>query len=151
MLVLLYVASTIGPLFFPSGNEMLQLAAADASFGISLIIRPLGGAVFGRYADRVGRRSMVVTVTGVGVATALMGVLPTYATIGIWAAMLFIALRLAQGLLVGGVVASTHTLGTESVPQRWRGLVSGLVNGGSPPGRRHRLSGLLRCVECLPG
>jgi MFS family permease len=59
-----------------------------------------------------------------------MGALPTFQTIGVAAPVLFVALRLVQGLLVGGVVASTHTLGTETVPQRWRGLVSGLVGGG---------------------
>jgi MFS family permease len=131
LFILLYVASTIGPLFFPAGSETLQLAATYASFGVSLVMRPLGGAVFGRYADRAGRRrSMIVTITGVGIATALMGALPTYAAVGVLAPVLFVALRLVQGLLVGGVVASTHTLGTESVPQRWRGLVSGLVGGG---------------------
>ncbi|GAA2545354.1 hypothetical protein GCM10010210_15540 [Pseudonocardia hydrocarbonoxydans] len=131
LFILLYVASTIGPLFFPAESQTLQLAATYASFGVSLVMRPLGGAVFGRYADRVGRRrSMIVTITGVGVATALMGALPTYAAVGVLAPVLFVALRLVQGLLVGGVVASTHTLGTESVAQRWRGLVSGLVGGG---------------------
>ncbi|NMI00749.1 MFS transporter [Pseudonocardia acidicola] len=131
LFILLYVASTIGPLFFPAESATLQLAATYASFGVSLVMRPLGGAVFGRYADRLGRRrSMIVTITGVGLATALMGALPTHDTIGMLAPVLFVALRLVQGLLVGGVVASTHTLGTETVPQRWRGLVSGLISGG---------------------
>jgi MHS family proline/betaine transporter-like MFS transporter len=131
LFILLYVASTIGPLFFPAESQTLQLAATYASFGVSLVMRPLGGAVFGRYADRVGRRRcMVTTITGVGVATALMGALPTYAAVGALAPIVFVLLRLVQGLLVGGVVASTHTLGTESVPQRWRGMVSGLVGGG---------------------
>lgn len=131
LFILLYVASTVGPLFFPTSSPTLTLAATFASFGVSLVMRPLGGAVFGRYADRHGRkRTMLVTVGGVGVATALMGALPTFAAIGIAAPLVFILLRLVQGLLVGGVVASTHTLGTETVPQRWRGLVSGLVSGG---------------------
>ncbi|MHA6796246.1 MFS transporter [Pseudonocardia bannensis] len=131
LFILLYVASTIGPLFFPAESATLQLAATYASFGVSLVMRPLGGAVFGRYADRLGRRrSMIVTITGVGLATALMGALPTYDTVGVLAPLLFVVLRLVQGLLVGGVVASTHTLGTETVSQRWRGLVSGLISGG---------------------
>ncbi|HEV7468501.1 MAG TPA: MFS transporter [Pseudonocardia sp.] len=131
LFILLYVASTIGPLFFPSSSPTMTLAATFASFGVSLVMRPLGGAVFGRYADKHGRRRcMVVTVGGVGLATAVMGALPTFQTIGVAAPVLFVALRLVQGLLVGGVVASTHTLGTETVPQRWRGLVSGLVGGG---------------------
>lgn len=131
LFILLYVASTVGPLFFPSSSPTLTLAATFASFGVSLVMRPLGGAVFGRYADRNGRRrTLIVTVVGVGIATALMGLLPTYAAIGALAPVAFIALRLVQGLLVGGVVASTHTLGTETVSARWRGLVSGLVAGG---------------------
>jgi MFS transporter, MHS family, proline/betaine transporter len=131
LFVLLYVASTVGPLFFPTSSPTLTLAATFASFGVSLVMRPLAGAVFGRYADRHGRRqTLIVTVVGVGIATALMGTLPTYASIGALAPAVFIALRLVQGLLVGGVVASTHTLGTETVAQRWRGLVSGLVAGG---------------------
>ncbi|MEJ8281726.1 MFS transporter [Pseudonocardia spirodelae] len=133
LFILLYVASTVGPLFFPTDSPTLTLAATFASFGVSLVMRPLGGAVFGRYADRHGRKqTMLVTVGGVGLATAVMGALPTYATIGVAAPVVFVALRLVQGLFVGGVVASTHTMGTETVPQRWRGLVSGLVAGGGP-------------------
>jgi MHS family proline/betaine transporter-like MFS transporter len=131
LFILLYVASTVGPLFFPSASPTLTLAATFASFGVSLVMRPLGGAVFGPFADRRGRRqTLIVTVVGVGVATALMGALPTFATIGVLAPIAFIVLRLVQGLLVGGVVASTHTLGTETVGRRWRGLVSGLISGG---------------------
>lgn len=131
LFVLLYVASTVGPLFFPTASPTLTLAATFASFGVSLVMRPLGGAVFGRYADRHGRRqTLIVTVVGVGIATALMGLLPTYTAIGALAPTAFIVLRLVQGLLVGGVVASTHTLGTETVSERWRGMVSGLVAGG---------------------
>lgn len=131
LFILLYVASTVGPLFFPTASPTLTLAATFASFGVSLVMRPFGGAVFGAFADRRGRRpTLIVTVVGVGVATALMGALPTYTAIGVLAPAAFIALRLVQGLLVGGMVAATHTLGTETVSQRWRGLVSGLVSGG---------------------
>jgi MFS family permease len=73
---------------------------------------------------------MIVAVIGVGLATAAFGLLPTLAQIGVTAPLLFLLLRLLQGVFVGGVVASTHTIGTESVPPRWRGLMSGLINGG---------------------
>lgn len=117
LFILLYVASTVGPLFFPTDSPTLTLAATFASFGVSLVMRPLGGALFGRYADRRGRKqTMLVTVGGVGLATAAMGALPTYATVGVTAPLVFIVLRLVQGLFVGGVVASTHTLGTETEP-----------------------------------
>ena len=73
---------------------------------------------------------MIASMVGVGVSTAAFGLLPTVASIGVAAPILFIILRLIQGVFVGGVVASTHTIGTESVPPRWRGAVSGLIGGG---------------------
>jgi MFS family permease len=131
LFILLFIAGTVGQVLFPVHSPTLSLASVYASFAVSLLMRPLGGGIFGRLADRRGRRStMIVTVSGVGLATALMGVVPTYATAGAAGPVLFVLLRLVQGLLVGGVVASSHTLGTETVPARYRGLVSGLVGGG---------------------
>ena len=131
LFILLFVASTIGPLFFPSEQETLSLAAVYASFAVTLLMRPAGSAIFGAYADRQGRkRAMVIAVTGVGIATFLMGTLPTIAQVGLIAPILFLILRIVQGIFVGGVVASTHTIGTETVPEKWRGLMSGLVGGG---------------------
>ncbi|XYJ12285.1 MFS transporter [Telluria sp. B2] len=131
LFILLFVAPIIGKLFFPSEHAMLSLAAVYASFGVTLLMRPLGSALFGSYADRKGRkRAMIASMIGVGVSTAAFGLLPTVATIGIAAPILFIILRLIQGVFVGGVVAATHTIGTESVAPRWRGAVSGLIGGG---------------------
>ncbi|MDB5917978.1 MAG: transporter [Massilia sp.] len=131
LFLLLFVAPTIGRLFFPSEHAMLSLAAVYASFGVTLLMRPLGSALFGTYADVRGRkRAMIVSMIGVGVSTALFGALPTVATVGIAAPILFLLLRLVQGVFVGGVVAATHTIGTESVAPRWRGAVSGLIGGG---------------------
>ena len=73
----------------------------------------------------------MVAVVGVGLSTAVFGLLPSVAQIGWSAAFLFLAFRLVQGIFVGGVVASSHTIGTESVPERWRGLMSGAVGGGA--------------------
>lgn len=131
LFVLLYVAPVVGKLFFPSAHPMLSLAGVYASFAVTLLMRPVGSGLFGSYADRHGRkRAMIVAVVGVGVATALFGVLPTVAQAGLAAPLLLIALRLVQGVFVGGVVASTHTIATESVPAKWRGLVSGMIGGG---------------------
>jgi MFS transporter, MHS family, proline/betaine transporter len=131
LFILLFVAPVIGRLFFPSEHAMLSLAAVYASFGVTLLMRPLGSALFGSYADRHGRkRAMILAMVGVGVSTALFGALPTVPQIGIAAPIIFLALRLVQGVFVGGVVASTHTIGTESVPPAWRGAVSGLIGGG---------------------
>jgi MFS transporter, MHS family, proline/betaine transporter len=131
LFILLFVAPVIGRLFFPSEHAMLSLAAVYASFGVTLLMRPLGSALFGSYADRHGRkRAMILAMVGVGVSTALFGALPTVPQIGVVAPILFLLLRLVQGVFVGGVVASTHTIGTESVPAAWRGAVSGLIGGG---------------------
>ena len=131
LFILLYVAPVIGKLFFPSSVPTLSLAAVYASFAVTLLMRPVGSAVFGSYADRHGRKgAMIVAVVGVGVSTALFGALPTINQIGFAAPLIFLALRLVQGIFVGGVVASTHTIGTESVPPHWRGAMSGMVGGG---------------------
>jgi MFS transporter, MHS family, proline/betaine transporter len=131
LFILLYVAPVIGKLFFPSEYPTLSLASVYASFAVTLLMRPVGSALFGSYADRHGRKgAMIVAVTGVGLITALFGALPTIEQAGLAAPVLFLALRLVQGVFVGGVVASTHTIGTESVPPYWRGAMSGLVGGG---------------------
>jgi MFS transporter, MHS family, proline/betaine transporter len=131
LFVLLYVAPVVGRLFFPSEHAMLSLAAVYASFAVTLLMRPLGSALFGSYADRHGRKgAMIIAVVGVGVSTAGFGLLPTVAQVGLIAPIVFLALRLVQGVFVGGVVASTHTIGTESVAPKYRGAVSGLIGGG---------------------
>ncbi|MEZ0606844.1 MFS transporter, partial [Paraburkholderia sp. IW21] len=131
LFVLLYVAPVVGRLFFPSEHAMLSLAAVYASFAVTLLMRPLGSALFGSYADRRGRKgAMIVAVVGVGLSTAAFGLLPTVAQVGLFAPILFLLLRLIQGVFVGGVVASTHTIGTESVAPKYRGAVSGLIGGG---------------------
>ena len=129
--VLLYVAATVGPLIFPASNPTLSLAGVYAAYGTSAIVRPLGAALFGNYADRHGRKkALFVSVGGVGIITALMGAVPTVSKIGVLATVLFIMLRFLQGLFVGGVPASTHTIGTETVPPSWRGWASGLIGAG---------------------
>ncbi|MCM3569685.1 MFS transporter [Neobacillus mesonae] len=131
LFLLLYVAPTISALFFPTSNPTLSLAAVYASFAVTLLMRPLGSAIFGSFADKNGRKkAMIVAVVGVGISTAAFGLLPTVPQIGLIATFIFLALRLVQGVFVGGVVASTHTIGTESAAPKWRGLMSGLIGGG---------------------
>jgi MFS transporter, MHS family, proline/betaine transporter len=131
LFVVLFVAPVVGRLFFPSTNSMLSLAAVYASFAVTLLMRPLGSAIFGSFADQYGRkRAMIVSVMGVGLSTAAFGLLPTVVQVGILAPVLFLVLRLIQGVFVGGVVASTHTIGTETVSLKYRGAVSGFVGGG---------------------
>jgi MFS family permease len=131
LFILLYIAPILAKVFFSSAQSMLSIAGVYAAFTASLLMRPVGGVLFGRYADKSGRkRAMIVTAVGVGVATALMGAIPTIETIGIIAPIVFIALRLVQGVFMGGMVASTHTIGTETISKRWRGLASGIISGG---------------------
>ncbi len=131
LFILLYVAPTLGKVFFDSSQQMFSLVGVYAAFAATLLMRPVGGYLFGHYADRNGRkRAMAIAAIGVGFATALMGTIPTVETIGIAAPMTFIALRLIQGVFMGGMVASTHTIGTESISEKWRGLASGIISGG---------------------
>ncbi|MFC6706801.1 MFS transporter [Flexivirga alba] len=131
LFLLLYVAGPVGKQIFPTHSTTLSLAAVFASFAVSIVMRPAGAAFFGELADRKGRRAIMVTVlAGVGLATAAMGLVPTYAAIGVASPVIFLVLRVVEGLFIGGVTATTHTLGTESVAPRWRGLMSGLIGGG---------------------
>ncbi len=96
-------ALVFNQLFFPSFDPLVGTLAAFATFGVGFGARPIGGLVFGHYGDRLGHRSMlIITLTMMGVATALIGLLPTYATIGIWAPILLVLLRVVQGFAVGG-------------------------------------------------
>ena len=121
LFLLLYVAKAVGHQIFPAESETLSLALVFGSFAVSIVMRPAGAAFFGELADRKGRKTIMVTVmAGVGLSTAAMGLVPTYASIGVIAPIIFLVLRVIQGLFVGGVTATTHTLGTERVPPRWR-------------------------------
>lgn len=131
LFLLLYVAPTIGALIFPINNPTLSLAATYGAFATSMVVRPLGSAVFGTLADKQGRKkALFIAMAGAGVFTTAMGLVPTHSQIGAWAAVIFLVLRLLQGLFIGGVTASTHTIGTETVPPSWRGWVSGVIVGG---------------------
>ena len=89
--------------FFPEFSELGGTLAALATFAVGFIARPIGGIVMGHFGDRVGRKSMLVTsLLIMGIATTLIGVLPTYDQIGVWAPILLVVLRLAQGAGVGG-------------------------------------------------
>jgi MHS family shikimate/dehydroshikimate transporter-like MFS transporter len=95
-------ALVFGDLFFPSSDPAVGSLVAFATFGVGFVFRPLGGMLFGHIGDRIGRRATLVLTTLIrGVSTGLIGLLPTHESIGIWAAVLLVLLRVVQGLGAG--------------------------------------------------
>lgn len=92
--------------------------AAFATFGVGFLFRPLGGVIFGHFGDRLGRKRMLMlTVWMMGIATALIGILPSFSTIGWWAPILLVTLRAIQGFAVGGEWGGAALLSVESAPK----------------------------------
>src|SRR5688572_6754184 len=97
------LASVISPLFYPAGNETLALIAYLSTFAVGFVVRPFGALFFGRIGDLVGRKyAFLVTLIIMGAVTALIGVLPTYASIGVAAPAALLLIRILQGLALGG-------------------------------------------------
>jgi MFS family permease len=108
--------------FFPKGNDTAALLASLATFGAGFAVRPFGAAFFGRIGDITGRKfTFLVTITVMGISTALVGVLPTYAQIGILAPVILVLLRLAQGLALGGEYGGAAIYVAEHSPDEQRG------------------------------
>jgi len=108
--------------FFPPGNDVAALLSSLATFGAGFAVRPFGAAVFGRIGDIIGRKfTFLVTITLMGVSTALVGILPTYAQIGILAPIILVLLRLAQGLALGGEYGGAAIYVAEHAPDHARG------------------------------
>jgi len=116
------LAVFFGGLFFPKANPTAQLLASLATFGAGFGVRPLGAFVFGHLGDLVGRKyTFLVTMATMGLSTALVGLLPTYASIGIWATVFLVLLRLLQGLALGGEYGGAATYVAEHVRDEERG------------------------------
>ncbi|MBT2523434.1 MFS transporter [Arthrobacter sp. ISL-28] len=108
--------------FFPTANPLVGTIAAFATYAVGFLARPLGGIVLGNMGDKIGRKGMLVlTIVLMGVATTLIGVLPTYDQVGVWAPILLIILRLAQGFGAGGEYAGAVVLSVEHGDQNKRG------------------------------
>jgi MHS family shikimate/dehydroshikimate transporter-like MFS transporter len=122
-------------LFFPDFSELAGTLASFATFAVGFAARPLGGVIFGHYGDRIGRKAMLVTTLLImGVATFLVGCLPTFDAIGIWAPILLVALRLVQGLGLGGEWGGAVLMAVEHSPQDRRGLNGSWPQMGVPAG-----------------
>jgi MFS family permease len=127
-----YLYATLAPffaaLFFPKGNDTAALLSAFATYAAGFLVRPFGALVFGRLGDLVGRKyTFMVTIVVMGASTVLVGCLPTYAQIGVLAPVLLVALRLLQGLALGGEYGGAATYVAEHAPENRRGYATSWI------------------------
>jgi len=128
-------ALVFNKLFFPSFDPLVGTLAAFGSYAVGFVARPFGGAIFGHFGDRTGRKTMLtLTMLIMGAGTFLIGCLPTYASIGVWAPILLIALRLMQGIGIGGEWGGAVLMVIEHAPEGRRGFYGSLVQVGFPLG-----------------
>jgi metabolite-proton symporter len=128
-------ALVFGPQFFPAFSPVAGTLAAFSTFAIGFVGRPLGGAILGHYGDRIGRKSvLVLSLLVMGIATFAIGLLPTYAAIGVWAPVLLVLLRFLQGMAVGGEWAGAVLMAVEHAPHGRRGFYGSFPQMGVPLG-----------------
>ncbi|KVW82973.1 MFS transporter [Burkholderia cepacia] len=128
-------ALVLGEVFFPSSNHFLSTMASFGTFFVGFVARPLSGAVFGHLGDRIGRKKMLVlTMFLMGIATTGIGLLPGYATIGIWAPILLVLLRILQGIAVGGEWGGAVLMASEHAPAGRKTFFASFPQMGSPAG-----------------
>ncbi|WP_405824286.1 MHS family MFS transporter [Streptomyces sp. NBC_01390] len=146
-------ALVFGDLFFPQADPTVGTIAAFGTFAAGYVARPLGGIVFGHFGDRLGRKSMMLlTMTLMGCGSFLIGLLPTYDAIGVWAPVLLVALRVVQGLAIGGEWGGATLMVVEHAERTQgsrRGLWSGFTQLGAPLGSVLS-AGVVTLVSTLP-
>src|SRR5437868_14279585 len=121
-------ALVFGELFFPKSDPVVGTLLAFLTFGVGFAVRPLGGILFGILGDRLGRKPVLVaTLLMIGVGTTLIGVLPTYSQIGIWAPILLVAMRVVQGLGAGAEYGGAVIYLVENAPPKHRGFWGGFA------------------------
>lgn len=129
------LAVVFAPLFFPSNDPATGLLASLATFGVGMVVRPIGAAFFGSMGDRIGRKPVfMITIALMGVATLSVGFLPTYAHIGIWAPILLVTLRLLQGLSAGGEIGGSSVYLSEHAGNEYRGFKTSFLQLMGPLG-----------------
>ncbi len=125
----------LGPLFFPANSPSAQLMAAYASFGLAFVARPVGASVFGHFGDRIGRKStLVASLVIMGGSTVLIGLLPTYDSVGWLAPLLLCILRFGQGFGLGGEWGGAVLLAVENAPPGWQARFGMVPQLGAPLG-----------------
>lgn len=120
-------------LFFAEADAAIASVLTFTIFAAGFVARPIGAVIFGSFGDRIGRKSMLVaTILIMGVATAAMGLLPTYAAIGVWAPLLLVLLRVVQGIAAGGEWGGAALMTVEHAPEDKRGLFGGFTQAAIP-------------------
>ncbi len=143
-------ALVFAKLFFPSFDPMVGTIAAFGSFAVGYIARPFGAVFFGHFGDRIGRKAtLVATLMIMGVATTIIGLLPTYDSIGIWAPIMLVSMRFCQGLGVGGEWGGAVLMVVESAPPSKRGFYGAFPQLGVPLGLLLS-TGIFKLVSGLP-
>jgi len=128
-------ALVLGEIFFPSTNHFVSTLASFATFAVGFIARPLSGAVFGHWGDKLGRKKMLIlTMFLMGVATTGIGLLPSYASVGVMAPVMLIILRIVQGIAVGGEWGGAVLMSSEHAPKGRKTLFASFPQMGSPTG-----------------
>ena len=130
-----FVAYALGKVFFPGADPSVQMVAALATFSVPFLIRPLGGLFFGMLGDKYGRQKILaITIVIMSISTFCIGLIPSYASIGIWAPILLLLCKMAQGFSVGGEYTGASIFVAEYSPDRKRGFMGSWLDFGSIAG-----------------
>ena len=134
--IYLTAAALVFPaVFFPESSAVAGVLASFSTAAVGFVARPIGGVLFGHFGDRLGRKpTLVIALILMGTATVLVGLLPGFATIGVWAPILLFVFRFCQGLAIGGQWGGAVLLATEYAPPNRRGLFGSLAQTGFPSG-----------------
>src|SRR5271167_465696 len=144
------LAPFFAALFFPKGNETAALMSAFATYAAGFLVRPFGALIFGRIGDLVGRKyTFLVTIMVMGASTFLVGLLPTYASVGWFAPILLVTLRLLQGLAVGGEYGGAVTYVAEHARPGERGYATSWIQTTATVGLALSLVIILLCRELM--
>ncbi|KPV46592.1 MFS transporter [Acidiplasma aeolicum] len=129
--MILSTAPVLAVVLLPPTTALLGAFTIILSYSLTIIFRPFGSAIFGHFGDKIGRKKdLIITILGLGLFSTLTSALPTYASVGILSFVLFVIIRIFVGTFAGGEYAAGHPFVMEWTPYKFRGIISGLVQGG---------------------